>query len=102
MDELVAELAALELRRAIANALKQMRAAAELTQRQAAELVGTTQQNLCLLENAKVDARFSTIQRLAYGYGYNLELVFEPFEEEEVEEESEEPEAEVVEPFGRS
>lgn len=77
------ELAAKELRDSLAVAFRTMRESAGLSQRQAAEYIGVAQQNISYMENGKVDVRVTTAQKIANGYGYHLEFIFEPYEEEE-------------------
>lgn len=71
----------------VANAFRYMREEAGLSQREAAELIGTTQANLSYMENGKADIRLSTAQRVGKAYGYNVEVVFEPFENYEEDDE---------------
>jgi len=67
----------------IASALQFMRAEARLTQKQAAKRGNTTSARISDLENAKCDVFVSTLQKIANGYGYDMEIHFVPREEED-------------------
>jgi len=67
----------------IANALQILRARAGLTQKQAAKAGQTTAARISDLENAKADVFVSTLQKIANGYGYEVEIHFVPMEFEE-------------------
>jgi len=67
----------------IAGALQILRARAGLTQKQAAKAGHTTPARISDLENAKCDVFVSTLQKIANGYGYDLEIHFVPREEED-------------------
>lgn len=53
-----------------------------LTQREAAKKAESTQARLSDLENGKAGVQVATLQRWADIYGYELEILFVPSEEE--------------------
>lgn len=55
-----------------------------LTQRQAAELLGTIQGRISPLEGGRQDLKLSTLARYADGYGQHVVVWFKPQEEEEM------------------
>jgi len=67
----------------IAGALRILREGAGMTQKQAAKAGHTTSARISDLENAKCDMFVSTLQKIADGYGYDLEIHFVPREEED-------------------
>lgn len=71
-----------ELLRNVGSLLKSFRETADLTQRGAAEAVGSTQATVSYLENGKVDFHILTLQRWAEFYGCNVEIHFVPVEDE--------------------
>lgn len=62
--------------------IRDLREEAGLTQRQAAKLANSTQNQLSDLENGKADIFVLTLQRWARAFGCNLEMHFVPIEDE--------------------
>jgi ribosome-binding protein aMBF1 (putative translation factor) len=76
--EYVAGYEALEEEYALADALIRARAAAEMTQTQVAEAMGTTQAAVARLEGARTMPSTRTLQRFAKATGTRLRISFEP------------------------
>lgn len=87
-DEIVREAELLELttklKNEVSDIFKELRFESGWTQRQAAEAIGTSQQNLPRLENYTLDLKLSTLVKFAYGYGYKVQISFVPLGEEDV------------------
>jgi ribosome-binding protein aMBF1 (putative translation factor) len=73
----VAEYEALEEEFALASALIEARAKAEMTQEQVAEAMGTTQAVVARLESGKVMPSTRTLERFAKATGTKLRIRFE-------------------------
>ncbi len=69
---------ALEDEFALAGALIKARAAAEMTQEQVAEAMGTTQGVVARLESGRVKPSTRTLERFAKATGTRLRISFEP------------------------
>lgn len=67
----------------LGNLFKELREEACLTQRQAAQLVDSTQSRLSELENGKTDIKLLTILKWAGCYGYSVNISLEPIQDEE-------------------
>jgi ribosome-binding protein aMBF1 (putative translation factor) len=76
----VAAYNALEEEFALASALIEARAAADMTQAQVAEAMGTTQAVVARLESGRVKPSTRTLQRFARATGTRLRISFEPEE----------------------
>jgi ribosome-binding protein aMBF1 (putative translation factor) len=76
----VAEYDALEEEFALATALIRTRAAANMTQEQVAEAMGTTQAVIARLEGGRTLPSTRTLQRFAKATGSRLRIAFEPQE----------------------
>jgi ribosome-binding protein aMBF1 (putative translation factor) len=74
----VAAYDALEEEFALASALIKARSAAEMTQEQVAEAMGTTQAVVARLESGKVLPSTRTLERFAKATGTRLRISFEP------------------------
>ena len=74
----VEEYEALEEEFALASALIQARADAEMTQEQVAQAMGTTQAVVARLESGKVMPSTRTLERFAKATGTKLRIRFEP------------------------
>lgn len=70
-----------DLRNEIASLFREFRFERGWTQREAASHLRISQQNIPRLEKGMQDMKLSTLQRLAYGYGYKVEVSFVPIEE---------------------
>jgi ribosome-binding protein aMBF1 (putative translation factor) len=69
---------ALEEEFALATALIQARAAADMTQEQVAQAMGTTQAVVARLESGRVRPSTRTLERFAKATGTRLRISFEP------------------------
>lgn len=76
--EFVAEYDALEEEFALAAALIQARGAADMTQAEVAEAMGTTQAVIARLESGRTMPSTRTLQRFAKATGSRLRIGFEP------------------------
>ena len=74
----VAEYEALEEEFALASALIEARAKAEMTQEQVAQAMGTTQAVVARLESGKTMPSTRTLERFAKATGTRLRIRFEP------------------------
>lgn len=63
---------------------KELRDENNLTQKEAAKRIGTSQARFPILENGQADVMVTTLHRWATAYGYQLEIaVIKPGEEED-------------------
>ena len=76
--EFMAEYVALEEEFALASALIEARAKADMTQQQVAEAMGTTQAVVARLESGKVLPSTRTLERFAKATRTRLRIRFEP------------------------
>lgn len=76
------EVAIEDLQIALGQFFRETRENLGMTQRQAAKHCNMTQARISDIELGKVDMHLSILQRLAYAYGFELEIGLAPLEEE--------------------
>lgn len=69
------------LRKELVSFLVETRKSSGLTQKQVADTIGATEDNIKDVENGRVDPRFSTLQRIARALGYQLAVELDPTQE---------------------
>lgn len=68
----------------IGQMFKELRLKSGMTQRQAANKLGTSQARVPVLEHGQADVMLTTLNRWANLYGHEVQITLVPYEEEQV------------------